>query len=69
MSRRPALSGAPGADSKSLILRNRACLSSVSLLESAYRGGATKTPATAKFVLNQVRKMQLAIHVFEGWCH
>lgn len=43
MSRRPALSGAPGADSKSLILRNRACLSSVSLLESAYRGGATKT--------------------------
>lgn len=42
MSRCPALSAAPGADSKSLILRNKACLISVSLLESTYGGGALK---------------------------
>lgn len=42
MGRRPALAGAPGADSESLIFRNTACRISVSLLESAYRGGATK---------------------------
>lgn len=32
----------PDADSKTLILGNRTCLTSVSLLEIAYGGGTTK---------------------------
>ena len=32
----PALCGAPGADSENLVVGNKACLFSVSLLESAY---------------------------------